>query len=60
MSPRVYVLLDVMADKSDWVVRTLRSQPGVAFVDELEDPPGGGWIYSPIQGGAVQSVFSIF
>ncbi len=39
MSPRVYVLLDIIAGKSDWVVRTLRSKLGVVLVDELEDQP---------------------
>jgi len=39
ISPRVYVLLDIIAGKSDWVVRSLRSQPGVVLVAELEDQP---------------------
>ena len=39
MSSRAYVLLDIIAGKSGWVVRTLRRQPGVVLVDELEDQP---------------------
>ena len=39
MSPRVYVLLDIIACQSDWVVRTLRSKTGVVLADELEDQP---------------------
>ena len=39
MSLRVYVLLDIIAGKSGGVVRTLRRQPGVVLVDELEDQP---------------------
>ena len=37
MSPRVYVLLDVIAGKSGWVARTLRQQSGVLLADEIED-----------------------
>ena len=37
MSPRVYVLLDVIAGKSGRVTQTLRSKPGVILADELED-----------------------
>jgi hypothetical protein len=37
MSPRVYVLLDIIAGKSGRVTQTLRSKPGVILADELED-----------------------
>ena len=37
MSPRVYVLLDIVAGKSGRVTQTLRSKPGVILADEMED-----------------------
>ena len=37
MSPRVYVLLDIIAGKSAQVTQTLRSKQGVILADELED-----------------------
>lgn len=37
MSPRVYVLLDIIAGKSDRVTQTLRNKPGVILADELEE-----------------------
>ena len=37
MSPRVYVLLDIIAGKSGRVTQALRSKPGVVLADELED-----------------------
>ncbi|OGO21821.1 MAG: hypothetical protein A2Z28_08120 [Chloroflexi bacterium RBG_16_51_9] len=37
MSPRVYVLLDIIAGKSGRVTQTLRSKPGVILADEMED-----------------------
>jgi hypothetical protein len=37
MSPRVYVLLDIIAGKSGQVTQALRSKPGVILADELEE-----------------------
>jgi len=37
MSPRVYVLLDIMVGKSDRVTQTMRNKPGVILADELEE-----------------------
>jgi ACT domain-containing protein len=39
MSARVYVLLDVMEDKPDQVVRVLQGKTGVKMVDVLEGSP---------------------
>ena len=37
MSPRVYVMLDIVAGKSSWALQTLQSRPGVMLADEVED-----------------------
>ena len=39
MSARVYILLDVIEDKSDQVVQALRGRDGVKMVDVLEGLP---------------------
>jgi len=39
MSAKAYVLLNVVHEKQDQVVRALRGKPGVLMVDVLEGPP---------------------
>ncbi len=39
MSVRVYVLLDIVEGKSEYVVQMLRSRTGVVLVDSLEGRP---------------------
>jgi hypothetical protein len=39
MSTRVYLLLDVVQDKSAQVTENLQRRPGVVIADPLEGPP---------------------
>jgi hypothetical protein len=39
MSTRVYLLLDVVKDKSDQVAENLQGRPGVVIADPLQGPP---------------------
>ena len=39
MSAKAYVLLNVVDEKQQQVVRTLRGKPGVLMVDVVEGPP---------------------
>ena len=39
MSARVYILLDIVRGKSEYVIQALRGKPGVVMVDPLEGPP---------------------
>jgi hypothetical protein len=39
MSNRIYLLLDVVKDKSDQVTENLQGRPGVVIADPLQGPP---------------------
>ena len=39
MSNRIYLLLDVLKDKSDQVTENLQGRPGVVIADPLKGPP---------------------
>jgi hypothetical protein len=39
MSNRIYLLLDVLKDKSDQVTENLQGRPGVVIADPLQGPP---------------------
>ncbi len=39
MSARVYILLDIVHGKSEYVIQALRGKPGVVMADPLEGPP---------------------
>ena len=39
MNARVYILLDIVHGKSEYVIQALRGKPGVVMVDPLEGPP---------------------
>jgi hypothetical protein len=39
MSTRIYLLLDVVKDKSDQVTENLQGRPGVVIADPLQGPP---------------------
>jgi hypothetical protein len=39
MADKVYILLDIVNGKTNWVVQVMRETPGVVTVEELEGPP---------------------
>lgn len=39
MCAKAYVFIDVNSGKSEQVIKTLRSKPGVVAVDNVEGPP---------------------
>lgn len=39
MNDKVYILLDTVDGKTEWVVKTMRKTPGVVTVEALEGPP---------------------